>query len=302
MRIPQEQIDQANQTDLVSFLQSHGEELRQEGNNYRWKKHDSVMISGNRWIRNSTKTGGYPIQFVETFFDLAFPDAVALLLGHGTIIHPAPAAAKKKEFRLPDRDSNNDIVIKYLMSRGISLDVINIFIDRGDLYQEQGQYHNCVFLGRDLSGIPRYCFKRGTHDYVDREGKKRQFKNEPEGSDKRFSFSYAGSNHKLCLFESCIDLMSFLTLFPESRHTHMLSLGGTGDDALQQYIADHPDINFIFSCLDADPAGKEASLRISRNIPQSCRFARMIPTRYKDWNELLQHFGDVPKLYEIENT
>ena len=41
MYYTQEQIDRANQADLVSFLQSQGEQLTRAGNEYRWKRHDS---------------------------------------------------------------------------------------------------------------------------------------------------------------------------------------------------------------------------------------------------------------------
>ena len=37
MYYTQEQIDRANQADLVSFLQSQGEQLTRAGNEYRWK-------------------------------------------------------------------------------------------------------------------------------------------------------------------------------------------------------------------------------------------------------------------------
>ena len=42
MYYTQEQIDRANQADLVSFLQSQGEQLTRAGNEYRWKRHDSL--------------------------------------------------------------------------------------------------------------------------------------------------------------------------------------------------------------------------------------------------------------------
>ena len=34
----------ANQADLVSFLQSQGEQLTRAGNEYRWKRHDSLTV------------------------------------------------------------------------------------------------------------------------------------------------------------------------------------------------------------------------------------------------------------------
>ena len=64
MQYTEEQIARANQTDLVSFLNAQGEQLMKSGREYRWKKHDSVTISGNRWYRHSQGMGGYPVDFV----------------------------------------------------------------------------------------------------------------------------------------------------------------------------------------------------------------------------------------------
>ena len=64
MYYTQEQIDRANQADLVSFLQSQGEQLTRAGQEYRWKRHDSLTIRGNKWYRHSQCKGGAPIDFV----------------------------------------------------------------------------------------------------------------------------------------------------------------------------------------------------------------------------------------------
>ena len=61
MQYTEEQIAKANNTDLVSFLNAQGEQLVKSGREYRWKKHDSVTISGNRWYRHSQSKGGYPV-------------------------------------------------------------------------------------------------------------------------------------------------------------------------------------------------------------------------------------------------
>jgi hypothetical protein len=58
MYYTQEQIDRANQADLVSFLQSQGEQLTRAGNEYRWKRHDSLTVRGNKWYRHSQSKGG----------------------------------------------------------------------------------------------------------------------------------------------------------------------------------------------------------------------------------------------------
>ena len=73
MQYTEEQIARANQTDLVSFLNAQGEQLVKSGREYRWKKHDSVTISGNRWYRHSQSKGGYPVDFVMEFYYATFP-------------------------------------------------------------------------------------------------------------------------------------------------------------------------------------------------------------------------------------
>ena len=77
MQYTEEQIIRANQTDLVSFLNAQGEQLVKSGREYRWKKHDSVTVSGNRWYRHSQSKGGYPVDFVMEFYYATFPEAVA---------------------------------------------------------------------------------------------------------------------------------------------------------------------------------------------------------------------------------
>ena len=76
MQYTEEQIARANQTDLVSFLNAQGEQLVKSGREYRWKKHDSVTVSGNRWYRHSQNKGGYPVDFVMEFYHATFPEAV----------------------------------------------------------------------------------------------------------------------------------------------------------------------------------------------------------------------------------
>ena len=76
MYYTQDQIDRANQADLVSFLQSQGEQLTRAGQEYRWKRHDSLTIRGNKWYRHSQSKGGGPVDFVMEFFGRSFTEAV----------------------------------------------------------------------------------------------------------------------------------------------------------------------------------------------------------------------------------
>ena len=81
MYYTQEQIDRANAADLVSFLQGQGEQLTRAGQEYRWKRHDSLTVRGNKWYRHSQSKGGGPVDFVMEFFGKSFTEAVEMLTG-----------------------------------------------------------------------------------------------------------------------------------------------------------------------------------------------------------------------------
>ena len=46
-----EQIQRADDTDLYVFLSGRGEQFKRCGKEYRWLRHDSVMINKNEWYR-----------------------------------------------------------------------------------------------------------------------------------------------------------------------------------------------------------------------------------------------------------
>ena len=150
MYYTQEQIDRANQADLVSFLQSQGEQLTRAGNEYRWKRHDSLTVRGNKWYRHSQSKGGGPVDFVMEFFGKSFTEAVELLTGEKGAAPPPdrPCPASLSDFRLPPPNSDNRTARNYLTAaRRIDEDVTGFFFARGDIY-EDAAHHNAVFVGR----------------------------------------------------------------------------------------------------------------------------------------------------------
>ena len=151
MYYTQEQIDRANQADLVSFLQSQGEQLTRAGNEYRWKRHDSLTVRGNKWYRHSQSKGGGPIDFVMEFFGKSFTEAVELLTGEKGAAPPPdrPCPTSLSDFRLPPPNSDNRTARNYLTAaRRIDEDVTGFFFSTGDIYEEAA-HHNAVFVGRD---------------------------------------------------------------------------------------------------------------------------------------------------------
>ena len=286
MYYTQEQIDRANQADLVSFLQSQGEQLTRAGNEYRWKRHDSLTVRGNKWYRHSQSKGGGPVDFVMEFFGKSFTEAVELLTGEKGAAPPPdrPSPAPLSDFRLPPRSTDNRIARNYLTAaRRIDEDVTGFFFATGDIYEEAA-HHNAVFVGRDEDGVPRYAHQRGTAG---------NFRLDVKGSDKAFNFCYRGEGERLFVFEAPIDLLSFLCLFKKDwQKQSYLAVGGVGEKALLCFLSDRPNIKTVYLCLDNDNAGNDACSRLAELVPECLTVHRLVPL-YKDWNEVLQHRAEI---------
>ena len=280
MTYTKEQIDRANQTDLVSFLQAQGEQLERAGQEYRWKRHDSLTVRENRWYRHSQSKGGGPIDFVMEFYGKSFLEAVEMLIGERGEA-PPPVYL---QFRLPPKSPDNQTARNYLTAaRRIDEDVSGFFFSTGDIYEEAA-HHNAVFVGRDESGIPRYAHQRGTVG---------SFRLDVKGSDKTFNFCYRGEGERLFVFEAPIDLLSFLCLFKkEWQKQSYLSLGGVSEKALLRFLSDRPNIKTVYLCLDSDKAGTDACSRLNSIIPQGYTVNRLVPL-FKDWNEVLQRKEEI---------
>ena len=102
--------------DLVSFLQSQGEQLIRAGQEYRWKRHDSLTVWGNKWYRHSQSKGGAPVDFVMEFFGKSFTEAVELLTGEKGAAPPPdrPSPAPISNFRLPPRSPDNRLSLIHI--------------------------------------------------------------------------------------------------------------------------------------------------------------------------------------------
>ena len=286
MYYTQEQIDRANQADIVSFLQSQGEQLTRAGQEYRWKRHNSLTVRGNKWYRHSQCKGGAPIDFVMEFYGKSFTEAVEMLTGEKGAAPPLdrPSPAPLSDFRLPPRSDTAGQVKSYLTeARRIDEDVSGFFFSTGDIYEEAA-HHNAVFVGRDESGIPRYAHQRGTAG---------NFRLDVKGSDKAFNFSYRGAGERLFVFEAPIDLLSFLCLFKKGwQKQSYLALGGVGEKALLRFLSDRPNIKTVYLCLDSDEAGNDACSRLAELVPEGLTVHRLVPL-FKDWNEVLQRKGEI---------
>ena len=232
-----EQIQRADDTDLYVFLSGRGEQFKRCGKEYRWLRHDSVMINKNEWYRFSQNKGGHAIDFMKEFYGLSFAEAVKELLGEERETDRRTAkedAGRQKVcpiplpgLELPERNESCEIARKYLIEqRKLSEQLVDQMIEKGDIYESKN-YHNVVFVGRDKEQNPRYAAMRGTDE--------NRYRGEARGSEKAYGFGHIGTDEKLFVFESPIDLLSYITAVPEEWEKHSyISLGGLSEKAMKR--------------------------------------------------------------------
>ena len=184
-----------------------------------------------------------------------------------------------KPFALPPANKEMRRVFAYLIKhRGIARDVVAHFAKAGLLY-EDAEYHNAVFVGMDTDGVPHHAHKRSANSY----GK--AFRLNVEGSDPRYSFHYFGTDRSLYVFEVPIDMLSFITLYPENwqRHSYVACCG-TSIQPVLQMLEQVPQLDTVLLCLDNDEAGNQASRRMQNQLEVRYSVERLIPES-KDWND-----------------
>lgn len=283
-----EEKQRANSVDLVDFLERQGEKLTRSGPEWRWKRHDSVTVRGNEWFRHSRKEGGHAIDFVQEFYNVSFPEAVQWLLGGEGGVEwnqtSKSAPAPKKDFALPEINSDMRRVFAYLIKqRFIDRDVLSYFVHEKLIYEDK-EYHNAVFVGLDEKGIARHAHKRGTYT----QGA--PYKGNVEGSDPRYSFHWIGKSSKLYVFEAPVDMLSFITLHLKDWKEHSyVTLDGVSEHALLQQLRQNPHLNEVVLCLDHDEAGIEAVGRLKGILAENgYTNTAIMQSAYKDWNEDLK--------------
>ena len=291
------EMETAKDTDLPDLLEHLGYQLKRIGRYYTTREMDSIRIKNRRtWKRYSNGTGGDAITFLQTFEGKGFREAVEYLLDFNGRARGSPALSRPRpppeederpEFALPPANGDNRRVFAYLRKRGIAPQVIRAFLNSGLLYEDE-KYHNCVFVGRDGNGQPKFASKRGTYD---KDGV--SFKRDVLGSDKSVAFPIPCDPDLpwVLVFEAPIDLMSFCTLH-RAVTSNAVALCGLYKGGLDRYLKDHPHLNHVVLCLDNDGPGQEATERLraeyeSRELKVSTR----TPGKGKDWNDYLQTRG-----------
>ena len=272
-RVSKEQIDAANRMTAIEFLRRYRPNSLVKSSargEYQLAEHDSFKINAESslWHWKSRDIGGKSaLNYLIYVEGVPFVEAVRLLCEESPGYVPTPheqVERKRPPFRLPPIAENCDRITRYLLGRGISNAVIQYCIERKILY-ESAEYHNCVFLGKDSQGEPKYAALRGIYDY----GK--TFKREAPGSNKAYGFCIPPrkDSSTVAVFEAAIDAMAEMTLCGDAADKYRLSLGGVSSSgkeplALQEFLRQHPEITTIELRLDNDVKGRMASVGIRK--------------------------------------
>jgi len=304
LNVSKDQIERARQIDLVTYLKIFEPDniVKISEGTYCTKEHDSLKISNGMWHWFSHHIGGKgALDYLLKVKAFSFVQAVQLLSACPVAESFREENDRKDEFELPELKEDIKEVKSYLMKRGIDKDLIE-FCHNKRLLFEDAEHHNCLFLGLDDTGVPRYGTLRSTRT---------DFKRELYGSDKRYSFRLTLNNVKTVhVFESPIDLLSFVTLEIRKRRDwkcdDYLSLGGVyrsenKEDvplALHKYLEDNPEAKTICLHLDNDEIGRAASRQIIEALSDEYEVLDMPPPYGKDFNEYLQK--EIQNRKEIE--
>lgn len=273
-----------NDISILDILKSLNEPLIQKGKKVKWDKHHSIDINDNKWYRHSTQKGGYPIQFMMEFFDMNYKQSVQYLSKTFNVRKDLPNKSTKQNPKIPSRNPYNTRVEIYLKHfRFIDQKIIDHFINDGLLY-ESTKYNNCVFVGKDNQEKIRHIHERSIHT------SEFEYKSNAYSSDSRWPFNHIGTNNKLYVFESPIDMLSYITLHKENWHKNSyVALCGLSNRPVLNMIETYPFLSNVILSLDNDMAGQEASLAIIEDLEKLENITVEIKTStFKDFNEDLK--------------
>jgi hypothetical protein len=306
MWVTEREKNEAKQYDVYSYLRlaEPNELVRLSQNEYCLRSHDSFKISRRDgvwlWYWYSRDFGGRSaVDYLIKVKNYSFVDAVKEINRVMKGINPSffiekSSRNKEKDFKLPPKSDNSDIVINYLSERGIERELIKNLIDEGMIYQNQ-KYQSAVFVGFDDNGEPKHASYRSTK-------KDSCYKGDYAGSNKEYAFRIEKEYCKTVrVFESAIDLLSFIAICNmigyNCSEQSLISTAGISASrnneiklplALSKYLEKHPETENVLLCFDNDMAGKKCANQIKQKL-SCCYTVRFLPPKQgKDYNEYLQ--------------
>ena len=254
-----ERVEFARSRDILDVANELQMELVRSGRDYRWKEHDSLVISPdkNLWKWFSRNTGGDAISLVETIKEVDFNQSVDFLNdGNFKEFQMVERAQEDFKYYLEKYEQPFSAGRDYLRNqRGLSDETIDYFLEQGVLAQanakldyfaegNDGVTTNAIepvivfkslsssgeVVGASLQGIQENWEKWPKHGYA-----KVIMKNSDPMTGIHVDI---GSPKRLIFTESPIDLMSYYELQKDSlQDVRLVSMDGLKESTIGRHLS-----------------------------------------------------------------
>ncbi|WAW97899.1 PBECR4 domain-containing protein [Streptococcus gallolyticus] len=243
-----ERIEVARSRDILDVASELNMELVQSGRDYRWKEHDSLVISpdNNLWKWFSRNLGGDVISLVETIKETDFNQSVIFLNdGEFKTFQKVERSEEPFNYYLKPYEQPFNEARTYLREeRGLSDDTIEFFLEKGVLAQANAKVHGSIepvivfksltqgeIIGAQLQGIEANWKKWPERGYA------KKIVNNSDGMTGLHVD--IGQPKRLIFTESSIDLMSYYELHKDSlQDVRLVSMDGLKEATIGRHLAE----------------------------------------------------------------
>jgi len=290
-----EEKTKARKTNLIEFFKNKGYKV-DEPVNGRYKVHGFgglYITDESCYFCFSSERGGNAIECLVNELKYSFKDAVNELLNYSTSVIDYKKNDKEKEkyiFCMPELNKNQHRAYAYLnKTRVIENSLITMLIKNKLLFQTK-YCGNIVFPFRNFNNEIVGAEIVGTTNT-------KRFKKIDKNTDAFSSYwMQIGEPQKLFVFESPIDLLSFICLNENKKeylnNSILLSMSGLKFSVVNEFI-NYFSPKQIYICVDNPKMSNEKDTVSIKNFmehfkePDSNYIIRLLPQN-KDWNDDLK--------------
>ncbi|MFS5704610.1 PBECR4 domain-containing protein [Streptococcus agalactiae] len=243
-----ERVEYARSRDILDVASELNMELVRSGRDYRWKEHDSMVISPdkNMWNWFSRHQGGDVISLVETMKEVNFNQAIDYL-NDGSFKEYTVVERVQEPFSyyLEPYEQPFEAARTYLKEqRSLSDETIDFFLDKGVLAQANAKVNGSiepvvVFKSFDFSGEIVGATLQGIEENWEKWPERGYAKNIVRNSDGITGLHVdIGQPNRLIFAESAIDLMSYYELHKDSlQDVRLVSMDGVKEAVVGRHLA-----------------------------------------------------------------
>ena len=254
-----ERVEFARSRDILDVANELQMELVRSGRDYRWKEHDSLVISPdkNLWKWFSRNTGGDAISLVETIKEVDFNQSVDFLNdGNFKEFQMVERAQEDFKYYLEKYEQPLSAGRDYLRNqRGLSDETIDYFLEQGVLAQANAKLD---YFAEGTGGVPTSAIEpvivfkslsssgevvgaslQGIRENWEKWPKHGYAKVIMKNSDPMTGIHVdIGSPKRLIFTESPIDLMSYYELHKDSlQDVRLVSMDGLKESTIGRHLS-----------------------------------------------------------------